>query len=128
MNVLKKLYVGRVRPVLEYGMSTWSSSSQTNFDIIKRVHNSAARLITGSLRSTPVNRTENITGLQTMEDRQTGIVLQQAEKFKRLTGHPMHERIKGDGKSRLKRTNFVALAKGVISKHEVLASRSVTDG
>ena len=31
----------------------------------------------------------------------------------------MHERIKGDGKSRLKRTNFVALAKGEISKHEV---------
>ena len=34
----------------------------------------------------------------------------------------MHERIKGEGKSRLKRTNFVALAKGEISKHEVLAS------
>ena len=35
MNVLKKLYIGRVRPVLEYGMSAWSSSSQTNFDKIK---------------------------------------------------------------------------------------------
>jgi hypothetical protein len=34
----------------------------------------------------------------------------------------MHDRIKGDGKSRLKRTNFVAMAKGEISKHEVLAS------
>jgi ribonuclease HI len=65
---------------------------------------------------------ESITGLKLMEDRQTGGVLQQAEMFKRLTGHPMHERIKGDGKSRLKRTNFVALAKGEISKHEVLAS------
>jgi hypothetical protein len=55
-----------------------------------------------------------------MEDRRIGKVLQQAEKFKRLTGHPMHERIKGDGNARLKRNNFVALAKGVISKHEVL--------
>jgi hypothetical protein len=62
MNVLRKLYVGRVRPVLEYGMSAWSSSSQTNFDKIQRVQNSAARIITGSFRSTPVNRIESITG------------------------------------------------------------------
>jgi hypothetical protein len=34
----------------------------------------------------------------------------------------MHERIKVDMKSRLKRTNFVALAKGEIGKHGVLAS------
>jgi hypothetical protein len=63
---------------------------------------------------------ESITGLQPMEDRQTGRVLQQAEKFKWLTGHPMHKRIKGDGKSRLKRTNFVALAKGEIGKHGIV--------
>jgi hypothetical protein len=56
-----------------------------------------------------------------MEDRLVGKVLLQAEKFKRLTGHPMHERFKGEGKCRLKQTNFVALAKGEISKHEVLA-------
>jgi hypothetical protein len=60
-----------------------------------------------------------------MEDRQIGRVLQQAEKFKRLTLHLMHDRIKGDGISRLKRTNFVALAKREISKHEVLASLAV---
>jgi hypothetical protein len=41
---------------------------------------------TNHLRSTSVNRMESITGLQPMEDRQTGRVLQQAEKFKRLTG------------------------------------------
>jgi hypothetical protein len=102
-------------------MSAWATSSQTNLEKVQRVQNSGARIITGSLRSTPVNRMESITGLQPMEDRQSR-VLQQAEKFKRLTGHPMHERIKGDRKSRLKRTNFVAPAKGEISKHEMLAS------
>jgi hypothetical protein len=117
IKVMKKLYVGRVRPVLECGMSAWSSSRKSNFGRIHRLQNSAARIITGALRSTPVNRIESITGLQPMEDRQIGRVLQQAEKFKRLTGHPMHKRIKGHGKCRLKRTNFVALAKGEISKH-----------
>jgi hypothetical protein len=57
-----------------------------------------------------------------MKDRRIGRVLQQAEKFKPLTGHPMHDRIKGYRKGRLKRTNFVALAKGEIRKHEVLVS------
>ena len=56
MNVLKKLYVGRVRPVLEYGMSAWATTSQTNFEKVQRVQNCAARIITGSLRSTPINR------------------------------------------------------------------------
>jgi hypothetical protein len=36
----------------------------------------------------------------------------------------LHDRIKGYGKGRLKRTNFVALAKGEIRKHEVLARPS----
>jgi hypothetical protein len=54
-----------------------------------------------------------------MEDIPIGRVLQQTEMFKRLTGH---HNIKGDGKSRLKRSNFVALAKGEISKQEVLVS------
>ena len=94
MSVLKKLYVGRVRPVLEYGMSAWSSVSKTNFDKLQRVQNSAARIMTGALRSTPINRIESIPGLQPMEDRKISKVITQAEKFKRLTGHPMHKRIK----------------------------------
>jgi hypothetical protein len=43
-------------------------------------------------------------------------------KFKWLTEYPMHYRIKGYGKGRLKRTNFVTLAKEEIRKHEALAS------
>jgi hypothetical protein len=119
MKVLKKLYVGRVRPVLEYGMSAWSSSSKSSFGKIHRLQNSAARIIPGALRSKPVNRIESITGLQPMEDRQTGRVLQQAEKFNELTRHPIHDRIKGYQKGRLKRTNFVAMANGEIRKHDL---------
>ena len=120
-KVLKRLYVGRVRPVLEYGASAWSTTSKTNYGKVQRVQNSAARIITGALRSTPINSLESFAGLQPMEDRQAGKVLLQAEKFRRLTGHPMHERFMGTGRCRLQRTNFVALAKGELSKHEVLA-------
>jgi hypothetical protein len=69
IKVLKKLYVDRVRPVLEYGMSDWSSSSKSNFGKVHCLQNSAARIITGALRSTPVNRIKSITGPQPIEDR-----------------------------------------------------------
>jgi ribonuclease HI len=56
-----------------------------------------------------------------MEDRKISKVITQAEKFKRLTGHPMHKRINVVRERRLKRTNFVALAQGEIGKHDALA-------
>jgi hypothetical protein len=99
-----------------------------------------AHIITGALKTTPINRIESITSLQPMEDRRPGRVLQQAEKFKRLPQHPMHQRIKGLEKGRFKRNNFRALARAAIRKNEALASpvevslkgsrqiRSVTSG
>jgi hypothetical protein len=87
-----------------------------------KLQNQADRIITGALRSTPINRIESITGLQLKEDRRANRGLQQAEKFKRLTNHPMHQRIKGFERGRLKRTSFVVMAKGEIRKHEALAS------
>ena len=30
-SILKKLYMGRVRPVLEYGISAWGTTSESNF-------------------------------------------------------------------------------------------------
>jgi hypothetical protein len=49
------------------------------------VQDQVVRIITGVLKSTPVNCIESITGLQSMEDRRCGRVLQQAEKLQRLT-------------------------------------------
>jgi hypothetical protein len=102
-------------------MSAWSTAAKTNFEKAQRLQNQAARIIKGALGSTSINRIECITGFQPMEDRRTGRVLQQGEKLKRLTEHPMHHRIRGFGRGRLKKNNFVALAKGDIRKHEALA-------
>jgi hypothetical protein len=68
-KVLKRVYTERVRPVLEYGISAWSTATKTNFEKVQNIQNQAARIITGALRSTPINRIESITGLQYMEDR-----------------------------------------------------------
>ena len=38
-KVLKKLYTGRVRPVLEYGIAAWATAAKSNFNKISRVQN-----------------------------------------------------------------------------------------
>ena len=61
---LKRLYIGRVRPVLEYGMTAWGTTAKSNFDRISKVLNQATRIITGAMKSTPIVELETTTRLQ----------------------------------------------------------------
>ena len=66
---LKRLYTGRVRSVLEYGMTAWGTTAKSNFDRVSKVQNQATRIITGAMKSTPIMELETITGLQSLDDR-----------------------------------------------------------
>ena len=103
----KQLYTGRVRPVLEYGMTAWGTTAKSNFDRVSKVQNQATRIITGAMKSTPIMELETITGLQSLDDRRDLKLLSQAAKFKRLQGHPMRQRLSQPTKGRLKRESFI---------------------
>ena len=60
---LRRLYTGRVRPVLEYRMTTWDTIAKSNFGRFSKVQNQATRIITGAMKSTPVVELKTITGL-----------------------------------------------------------------
>ena len=66
---LKRLYTGRVRPVLEYGMTTRGTTAKSNFDRVSKVQNQATCTITGAMKLTPIMDLETITGLQSLDDR-----------------------------------------------------------
>ena len=106
-NIQKKLYLGRVRPVLEYGSAAWGTAAKTNFDKAAKVQNQASRIITGALKSTPIQAMETLTGLQSLESRRDTKVLIQAAKFKRMKNHPMKKRMSEPTKCRLKRSSFI---------------------
>ena len=111
-KVLKKLYVGRVRPTLEYGVTAWGTAAKSNFEKVSKVQNQATRTITGAMRSTPIQELETITGLESMETRRDTKILCQAAKFKRLPNHPMKDRISQlTKKKHLKRGSFIHQAK-----------------
>ena len=106
-NVLKKLYVGRIHPVLEYGMAASSTAAKSNSSKLSRVQHQPMRMMTCDMRSTPISAMETVTGLQPLEDRQELKILTQAAKFKRLQDHPMHEHMNQPTRGRLKRSEFL---------------------
>ena len=106
-QTLKKLYTGRVRPVLEYGVTAWNTAAKSTTDKVNRVQNQALRVITGAMRSTPIQELETITGLESLEARRETKVLVQAAKYKRLPGHPMKNRFSQATKQRLKRESLI---------------------
>ena len=116
-STLKRLYTGRVRPVLEYGMAAWGTTAQTNMDKMSKVQNQAARIITGTMRSTPIQELETITGLQPLLERCYEKLLTQAAKFKRLSGHPKEKRMYQPTRGRLKRENFVHQSRSLEQRH-----------
>ena len=104
---LRRLYTGRVRPVLEYGMTAWSTTAKSNFDRVSKAQNQTTRIITGAMKSMPIVELETITGLKSLDDRRDFKLLNQAAKLKRLQDHPMGQRLSQPTKGRLKRKSFI---------------------
>ena len=119
-GVLKKMYTGRIRPVLEYGVTAWGTAAKSNFDKVSKVQNQATRIITGAMKSTPIQELESITGLESLEDRRDTKLLVQAAKFKRLPDHPMYNRLSKPTKGRLKRGSFVHQTRILERRHQDL--------
>ncbi|RUS73113.1 hypothetical protein EGW08_019135 [Elysia chlorotica] len=76
-----------------------------------RVQNQALRIITGGMRSTPIQQMEKITGIQPLKERRDTKIIQQAQKFLCTEDSAMKGRMKDLARGRLKRSSFVHQAK-----------------
>ncbi|XP_052249844.1 uncharacterized protein LOC127857490 [Dreissena polymorpha] len=106
-QILKTIYLGTVRPTMEYSSAAWSTTAKTNQQALDKVQNQALRIITGATKSTPIAFMEKLTGIQPLHERRQTKVLLQAEKFKSLPDHPIKARLTEGTKNRLKRGSFV---------------------
>ena len=116
-TILRQVYTGNVRPVLEYGSAAWATAAHTNTNRLAKVQNAGMRLITGGLKTTPVNTLKATTGLPSLDERREEKVLIQHEKLQRLSQHPAHQQLQEQTKNRLKRRSFNHLAKGLLRSH-----------
>ena len=46
-TILRQVYTGNVRPVLEYGSAAWATAAHTNTNRLAKVQNKSMHLITG---------------------------------------------------------------------------------
>lgn len=63
------LYAGYVRPTIEYGMGTLSIAANTNLQKSDKNQNSGLRIITGSVKSTPITEMEAAAEFQDLDER-----------------------------------------------------------
>ena len=102
-QIIKTVYEGSVRLVLEYSSTAWSTTAKTNQQFLDKIQNQALRIITDAMKSTPITFMEQTTAIQ--QRRQANVLLQ-AEKYKYLPDHPMNEKVEGRTKNRIKRSSF----------------------
>ncbi|KAK7093816.1 hypothetical protein V1264_007506 [Littorina saxatilis] len=117
-EILKRVYQGAVRPHLEYGSTAWSAAAKTHQQTLDRVQNQALRIITGSMRSTPIKAMEEVAAIQPLSQRRDAKVMVQTEKFKCLPAHPMKKRMNNLTKNRLKRSSFLHESKRLAREHQ----------
>ncbi|GFS14240.1 hypothetical protein ElyMa_003157800 [Elysia marginata] len=121
MTVLKTVYTGYVRPVLEYGSSAaLTTTAKSNQQKVEKVQNQSLRIITGGLKSTPILKMETITGLQSIEERRETKILTQRQKYKAMPNCVLNRRLKDTNKGRLKRNSFCKYSRILESKNEEL--------
>ena len=91
-KILKQVYQSTVRPHLEYGASAWMTTAQTHQNTLGKVQNQALRIMTGSMRSTPIAKMEEVTGLLPLKTRWNRKAMAQHTKIKALGDHLMHSK------------------------------------
>ena len=117
-RILKQVYQGNVCPTLEYGSGAFMSAAQTQIHNLEKVQNQALRVITGAMRSTPIEKMQKITGIAPLKQRMDGKALTMFTKAKLMKDHPMHNRTKQRGQGRLKRKSFMGQAKVLQEKNK----------
>lgn len=109
--ILKQVYTGYIRPVMEYSSQPWSTAANNNKSRLDRVQNWGLRMVLGAMKSTPITDLEKTADIQPLETRRQTKILTQTEKMKRLPSHPLHSRLNEHTKNRLKRQSLNHLSK-----------------
>ncbi|KAK3760362.1 hypothetical protein RRG08_030623 [Elysia crispata] len=115
-----KTYTGYVRPVLEYGVTSWGMAAKSNVQKVISVQNQNLRIITGGMKSTPIRIMESQSQIESMLDRRDRKLLTERTKYKAQPTSKMHKRINNLNKGRLKRSSFAKESKLIETENEII--------
>ena len=117
-KILKTVYQGTVRPHLEYGSSSWMTAAKSHQQTLDKVQNQALRIITGAMKSTPIERMEQTAGIPPLIKRRECKALIQATKYKYSENYLMSARQKQLSSGRIKRSSFVRETQSLQREHQ----------
>lgn len=126
-SILRKVYIGAVRPIMEYGNTVWATAAKSNMTRLNKVQNAGLRLITGALKTTPIEEMERYSNIRPLENRRQEKVLAHSEKLRRLQSHHMSKKLQQPTSTRLKRTSFKQMSKALAGTFEDLLPANQED-
>ena len=66
-NILRRVYIGAVRPIKEYAKTSWATASTANKSKLDKVQTVALRAIVGAMKITPIKEMEKRADLEPLE-------------------------------------------------------------
>lgn len=83
-DVLRRIYVATILPILDYGSIAFNSAPQTTLRQLDTIQNNAMRLISGALKSTPISAMQHELALLPLQTRRNRIIMSKMIKDKAL--------------------------------------------
>ena len=115
--VLKQVYTGYVRPVMEYASTSWSTSASSNKAVLEKSQNWGLRMVPGMMTSNPIFDMETTSYIEPLDNRRRTKIIMLSEQMRILPLHRLHSRLSGS-RSRLKRKSLNHLVKDLRREHD----------
>ena len=87
-KTLLLLYKSIIRPILEYASLIFENAAQTHLQKLDTVQNTALRIVTSALRTTPTDSLHTYTNTQTLTQRRTIALFKYFYKIQKIKNHP----------------------------------------
>ena len=83
--------------------SAWATAAKTHTNKLDKVQTTGLRTILGAKKTTSIAEMEKTAGAESLERRWQVKLLIHAQKMKRMSDHPLHQKLKDPTKNRMKR-------------------------
>ncbi|GFR69026.1 hypothetical protein ElyMa_002037900 [Elysia marginata] len=68
-SILRRIYTGAVKSTMEHGNTAWATAAKTNTTRLCKVQNSGLRLITGAMKTTPIEEMKIYSNIRPLDNR-----------------------------------------------------------
>ncbi|GFS06682.1 retrovirus-related Pol polyprotein from type-1 retrotransposable element R1 4 [Elysia marginata] len=82
-KILRQVYQGYIRPVMEYASPAWSTAAASNLTSLSKTQNQNLRIVLGAIKSTPIKELHKQADMDTLENRREQRTLTLYETSKR---------------------------------------------